>query len=97
MNDPKTFDTDPEAPGKAIWAFYITARDINKAKRMRKHLAQAAPGAAGKAFLQTPIKVMPKVEKNRMYAVDSYGKPELVINLKTGSVDFVGEEKYNVK
>ena len=83
--------------GKPIWAFYITGRDINKAKRMRKYLAQAAPADAGKAFLQTPIKVMPKVEKNRMYAVDSYGKPELVINLKTGAVDFVGEEKYNVK
>lgn len=77
--------------GAPIWAFYVGQRDQKKARKMREHLAKAAPATAGKAFRATPIKVMPKIPKNRMFAVDNRGIPELIINLKTGSVNFVDD------
>lgn len=83
---------DNDIPDVPIWEFHITARDSKKAKRMRELLADNAPGTMGKAFRKTPIKITPRVQKNRMFAVDKNGKRQLCINLKTGEVAFVVSE-----
>lgn len=85
-------------PDKHIAAFYITARDKNKAVRVRKMLSKDAPGTAGKAIFHTPIQVKPLIQKNRMYAVDDMGDPVLVINLKSGAIEFTNDfDQYPLK
>ena len=80
---------EPEdVPNEPISAFYITGRDRKKAKRVRKMLALDAPGDAGEHIRNVPIKVMPRIRKNRMYAITPSGAPVLVINLKSGELSF---------
>ena len=77
-----------EVPNEPIAAFYITARDRKKAKRVRKMLALDAPAESGEHIKRVPIKVMPRIQKNRMYAITSSGAPVLAINLKSGEIKF---------
>jgi len=79
---------EEEVPQSQIGYFYITARDKNKAVRVRKMLSKDAPGESGKAIFNTPIVPMARIQKNRMYAVTHTGEPVLVINLKTGAIEF---------
>jgi len=81
-------ETPPES-NRPIYEFWITARDRNKALRVRNALAANAPGRSGKALRSTLIKAMPKQRKNVMLAVDPYGVPILAINLKSGEIAFV--------
>jgi len=81
---------EPEdVPNEPIAAFHITARDRKKAYKVRKMLALDAPGDAGEYIRNVPIKVAPKVPKNRMYAMMPAGIPVLEINLKSGEIQFV--------
>ena len=88
----EVLDTQEEIPDQPIGCFHITRRDYKKAKKVRKMLAVDAPGIAGTAILNTPIKAAPRVRKNRMYAITTAGEPILEINLKTGQISFVGAQ-----
>ena len=80
---------EPEdVPNEPVAAFYITARDRKKAYKVRKMLALDAPAEAGEHIRNVPIKVMPRIQKNRMYAITPSGAPVLVINLKSGELKF---------
>lgn len=77
-----------EVPKEPIGAFHVTSRDQKKAIKVRKMLAMDAPATAGEHIRNTPIKVMPKIQKNRMFAVMLNGTPVLEINLKSGELRF---------
>jgi uncharacterized protein YPO0396 len=77
-----------EAENQAIWQFWICSRDGKKARRVRKQLADNAPGGSGKAIRETPIRIKPRMIKNRMLAVNARGEPVLMVNLKSGQLSF---------
>jgi hypothetical protein len=78
-----------DIPNEPITAFHITGRDRKKAIRVRALLAMDAPADVGPTIRNVPIKVMPKIQKNRMLAITGRGVPLLEINLKSGQISFV--------
>ena len=93
MNDlniePEALPATEDVPNEPIGAFHVTARDRKKASKVRKMLALDAPGDAGKYIKNVPIKVVPRIRKNQMFAVTTAGQRILEINLKSGEIRFV--------
>ena len=86
-DDPAIEEQEPE--NQAVKWFEIGRCDMKKAKRMRAFLAADAPAMVGDTIIKVPIKIVPRIRKNQMFAVAQTGERILEINLKSGSIDFV--------
>ena len=83
-NEAATQGTD-----QPIKCFEVGRRDQKKAKRVRAFLAADAPATVGDTIIRVPINIVPRIRKNRMFAVAESGERILEINLKSGAIDFV--------